>query len=158
MAIQIIFNVLIAFMWMFLSETYDFVAFVKGLMIGAILLFFLRRFLPGKYYIVRVYKLIKLNFIFLRELIFSTFAIIALVYKPKMTMEPGIFKLPTELKSDWELSLLSNLISLTPGTLTVAVGDDNRTLYIHAMDLPDVEAQINDIKNTFEKAILEVTR
>lgn len=76
----------------------------------------------------------------------------------RLTFEPGIFALPIEVEKDWEITLLSNLITLTPGTLTVAVSEDNTKLFIHAMHIDDIEDSINDIKNTFEKAIMEVTK
>nr|WP_279402050.1 Na+/H+ antiporter subunit E [Piscibacillus salipiscarius] len=104
------------------------------------------------------WKIISLILLFIKELIISTWNIVKLVYKPKLDVEPGIFALPTELRSNWEITLLANLISLTPGTLSVAVSDDYTTIYIHAMDMPDVEEEINEIKNTFERAIMEVTR
>ncbi|WP_188206232.1 Na+/H+ antiporter subunit E [Alkalibacillus aidingensis] len=158
MAIQIIFNVLIALMWMFLQETYTFLSFFTGYLIGIVLLFFLRRFVPDIYYMTRLYRTVKMCLLFLRELVLSSISIVKLAYKPTLDIEPGIFALPIELKSNWEIALLANLISLTPGTLSVAVADDNSKIYIHAMDLPDVESSINEIKETFEKAIMEVTR
>ncbi|MDQ0158701.1 Na+/H+ antiporter subunit E [Alkalibacillus salilacus] len=159
MAIQIILNLLVALMWMFLSESYTTPTFFVGYIIGIGLLFLLRRFLPDIFYIVRLYRIFKLFvFIFIKELILSSVNIVALAYKPKLNVEPGIFKLPVELKSSWEITLLSSLISLTPGTLSVAVAEDQSSIYVHAMDLPDIEESINDIKATFEKAIMEVTR
>ncbi|MFD2637622.1 Na+/H+ antiporter subunit E [Piscibacillus salipiscarius] len=158
MALQILLNILIAVLWMFLTESYNFLTFFTGYLIGMALLFFLRRFVPDAYYLERVWKIISLILLFIKELIISTWNIVKLVYKPKLDVEPGIFALPTELRSNWEITLLANLISLTPGTLSVAVSDDYTTIYIHAMDMPDVEEEINEIKNTFERAIMEVTR
>ena len=73
-------------------------------------------------------------------------------------MQPMIFAMPTEFEKDWEITLLSSLITLTPGTVVVHVSDDQRTLYIHAIDVDDVDEAIDSIKNTFEKAIMEVSR
>ena len=66
--------------------------------------------------------------------------------------------MPTVLEKDWEVTLLSSLITLTPGTIVVHVSDDQRTLYVHAIDVDDVEEAINSIKQSFEQAILEVSR
>ncbi|GEL77512.1 Na+/H+ antiporter subunit E [Tenuibacillus multivorans] len=158
MALQIILNILIAILWMFLKETYDFLTFFTGYLIGMALLFFLRRFVPDSYYLLRFFKVISLILLFIKELILSTWSVVKIAYQPKLNVQPGIFALPTELRSNWEITLLANLISLTPGTLSVAVSDDYTKIYIHAMDMPDVEESINDIKNTFERAIMEVTR
>lgn len=158
MALQIVINFIIAFMWMFLSESYTIVSFTFGFLLGIVLLFVLNRFTPGPFYVIKLTKIVKLTYIFFRELISSNLSIVKLVYKRKPTFEPGIFVLPTELETEWEVTLLSNLITLTPGTLTISVSDDNSKLYIHAMDINTVEEEIHAIKDTFEKAIMEVTR
>lgn len=158
MPFQIIVNIIIAVMWMFLTESYTFSAFFSGYIIGILLLLILRRFIPGSFYMKRVFKIVQLILLFIKELILSNIDIVRHVYKPKQNFEPGIFALPTELKSNWEITLLANLISLTPGTLSIAVSDDNSHIYIHAMDVGDSEEAISSIKNTFEKAIMEVTR
>lgn len=158
MAFQILVNIIISFMWMFLSESYTFETFIYGYVIGAVLLLFLHRLFPGTYYLRKVYKVIVLILIFIRELILSNISIVKMVYGPKLNFEPGIFSYPIELKKDWQITLLANLISLTPGTLTVAISEDQSQIFIHAMHIDTIEDSINDIKNTFEKAIMEVTK
>lgn len=158
MTFQIVVNMLIALIWMFLSESYTLITFLFGYLVGVILLTLLHRFFPGPFYFKPIYKLMTLCLIFIRELILSNLEIIKFVYRKKNDFEPGIFVLPIEVKKDWEITLLSNLITLTPGTLTVAVSEDNTKLFIHAMHIDDIDDSINDIKNTFEKAIMEVTK
>lgn len=157
MAFQIVLNVFLAFMWMFIKVSYDFSSFVKGYFFGLLIIFVFRRFFNSRFYLGRVFAVIKLTLIFLRELILSNFAVVKVVLKPKLDMRPGIFAYETVLTKDWEITLLSSLITLTPGTLVVEVSDDNKTLYIHAMDIEDVEDAISSIKLSFEKAILEVS-
>lgn len=158
MAFQILINIIIAIMWMFLSESYTMPSFIAGYIWGILLVLLLNRFIPGRFYGIRVFKIIKLALIFLRELVSSNLSILKLVYTPKPEIEPGIFALPLEVKSNWEITLLAHLITLTPGTLSVAVSDDNTTLYIHAIDIDEIDESIREIKDSFEKAILEVTR
>lgn len=158
MAFQIVVHLLISVMWMFLSESYTLASFSVGFLVGGVLLILLRKFLPGKLYLIRVFNIIKLLLIFIRELILSNIEIVKLVYKPKPNFEPGIFAYPTDLKSNWELTLLANLITLTPGSLSVAFSEDNKTIFVHAMHIENVEDEIQSIKETFEHAIKEVTR
>jgi multicomponent Na+:H+ antiporter subunit E len=96
--------------------------------------------------------------IFARELILSNISVLKAVLKPSLDMKPGIFAFETVLTKDWEITILSNLITLTPGTLVVEVSEDNRILYIHAMDIADKVEAVDSIKNTFEKAIMEVSK
>lgn len=158
MAFQIVINLIIAVMWMFLSETYTLTSFISGYILGIVLLLLLNRYIPGRFYLDRLLKVIQLILLFIKELIKSNIDIVKLVYTPKPEIEPGIFAYQTELETDWELTLLANLITLTPGTLSVAISNDNSIIYIHAMDIDDINESIQSIKMTFEKAIMEVTR
>lgn len=158
MAIQILLNIVLAFLWMFIKGSYDHISFLKGYLFGILIIYVLRRYFNSRFYLVKIWAFIKLTLIFLWELIKSNIAIVKIVLKPKLDMRPGIFALETDLTKDWEITLLSSLITLTPGTLVIDVSDDNKILYVHAMDIGDVEEEIGGIKNTFEKAIMEVSR
>lgn len=157
MAFQILLNVFLAFMWMFIKVSYDLSSFIKGYIFGLIILFVFRRFFTSRFYLSRVYAAIKLTLIFLKELVLSNIAVLKVILKPKLDMRPGIFAFETVLTKDWEITVLSSLITLTPGTLVIDVSDDNKTLYIHAMDISDVDDAVKSIKESFEKAILEVS-
>ena len=106
----------------------------------------------------RVWAVIKLITLFLKELVMANIQVLFLIVQPKMPIKPAIFALPTVLEKDWEITLLSNLITLTPGTLVIDISPDSKTLYIHALHYDDADEAINSIKNTFEKAIQEVSR
>ena len=158
MAFQILLNIALAFLWMFIKVSYDPISFIKGYLFGLLVIYVFRRYFQSRFYLFRVWAFIKLIFIFLKELIMSNISIVKIVLKPKLDMHPGIFALETDLTKDWQITLLSNLITLTPGTLVINVSEDNKILFVHAMDLGEVEVEINSIKNTFERAILEVSR
>ncbi|MGO4887272.1 Na+/H+ antiporter subunit E [Anaerobacillus sp. MEB173] len=158
MAYQIIINLVIAFVWMFLQNSWDSVTFLLGYLLGLGILFVLRRFFSHHFYFVTVLAIIKLVMIFFKELILSNVTVIKQILDPKLNIKPGVFAYPTELKSDWEITTLACLITLTPGTVTVDVSMDNKVLYIHAMDIPHKQEVVRQIKETFEKAIMEVSR
>lgn len=132
--------------------------FIIGYLIGLILIIMMRRFFKDRLYIGRLCATVKLTLLFFKELILSNISVLRVVLRPKMNIQPMIFALPTDLEKDWEITLLSSLITLTPGTIVLNVSDDQRTLYIHAIDVDDVDEAIDSIKNTFEKAIKEVSR
>jgi multicomponent Na+:H+ antiporter subunit E len=158
LAFQILLNVVLAFLWMFIKVSYDPISFIKGYIFGLLIIFVLRRSFGSRFYLFRLWSFIKLVFIFIKELILSNIAIVKVVLKPKLDMSPAIFAMDTELTKDWQITLLSSLITLTPGTLVIDVSEDNKTLFIHAMNIGELEDEINSIKSSFEKAILEVSR
>lgn len=158
MAFQILLNFFIAVVWMFMTSSLTASTFVIGYIIGLLLIIMTRRFFKDRLYVWRIWAAIKLTLIFLRELLLSNISVLMLVIKPKLSLQPMIFAMPTDLKEDWEITLLSSLITLTPGTIVIHVSDDQRTLYIHAIDVDDVDEAIDSIKTTFERAIMEVSR
>lgn len=79
------------------------------------------------------------------------------MYKPKLDVNPAIFEYPLEIKKNWQIVMLSNMITLTPGTITVNISHDNSKLFIHRLDTENIQDEILAIKETFEKSILEVS-
>lgn len=158
MAFQILLNFFLAYTWMFLKNDYSANNFFVGYLLGLLIMLACRRFFTNRFYLVRVLAVLSLLLLFLKELVLSNISVLKHVLKPTLDMSPGIFALETDLKKDWEITLLANLITLTPGTLVVDVSLDNKVLYIHAMDIPEKHEAIDSIKNTFEKAIMEVSK
>ncbi|MBT2694939.1 Na+/H+ antiporter subunit E [Bacillus sp. ISL-55] len=158
MAFQILLNFILAFVWMFLKTSYSPASFFVGYFFGLLIIYIFRRFFTSRFYLLRVVAVLNLIYIFSLELILSNIAVLKAVLRPKLNIKPGIFAFPTELTEDWEITMLANLITLTPGTLVVDVSPDNKILYVHAMDITDADEAIQSIKNTFEKAIMEVSR
>ncbi|MBU9722543.1 MULTISPECIES: Na+/H+ antiporter subunit E [Bacillaceae] len=158
MPFQILLNITIAIIWMLLRNDFSGVEFLLGYIVGIVLLFVLRRFLRFDFYLIRVFAIVKLILLFIKELILSNIDVIKIVLSPKMDIKPGIIAVPTTLKTDWEVTLLASLISLTPGTLSMDFSEDGRTIFVHSIHVPDKNEAIKQIHTTFERAISEVTK
>ena len=109
-------------------------------------------------YFSRTRRILALIVLFIYELVLSTLKVTRLVLTPKMDLKPGIFAYPLRVDRDAEIALLANLITLTPGTLSVDVSEDRRTLYVHALDCSDPDQTREDIADGFERKILEAFR
>ncbi|SDI35073.1 Na+/H+ antiporter subunit E [Natribacillus halophilus] len=158
MAFQILLNIVIAIFWMALQGEYTSVNFVIGYVIGLGVVYFLRGSLNETFYMRRVWAIIKLIVIFIKELVVANLDMIRIVLSPKLNVTPGIIALRTDLKTDWEITILSMCITLTPGTMTMDYSQDGRTLYIHSIHMNSTQEVIDDVRNNFERAIQEVTK
>lgn len=156
MAIQITLNFLLAFIWLFLSGSYTFNNLLLGFLLGLGIVYLFNKALPGKFYLIRVYKIIKLIVVFLIELIKANIDVLKIVLRPKLQNQPGFFTYHTDLKTDWQIVLLSNLITLTPGTVVLGISDDRTKIYIHAIDFSTKEEEVEGIKSSLEKVVREV--
>jgi multicomponent Na+:H+ antiporter subunit E len=101
---------------------------------------------------------LSLILLFLRELVLSALKVAWLVVQPKLRIRPAIIAYPLTVTSDAQITLLANMITLTPGTLSVDVSDDRNTLYVHVIDMANKEELVGSIAAGFETSILRVTR
>lgn len=97
-----------------------------------------------------------LGVLFLKELMLSVWAVLVAVLQTELRTRPAIVAVPLTVRSDAGITLLADMISLTPGTTSLHVSEDRRTLYIHAMDAPDPDALVASIKDGFERAVMRV--
>jgi multicomponent Na+:H+ antiporter subunit E len=150
-----IWSIVFGGVWVAVSGAFTLPNLLLGSVFGAASLFFIRGHVGRTDLGFRLWPLISLIGLFLYELMMSAVKVAAMVLRPDMNLKPGIFAYETKLTKDSHITLLANLITLTPGTLTVDVSDDKTTLYIHAVDCSDIEATRADIKNGFERKIRE---
>lgn len=150
-------NILLAAGWMLMNGHYSSQDFLIGFVVGFFALSLTQPFQNKPEYGKRFYSLLKLVFTFIVQLIRGSLEVVWDVITPTHLSDPKIIKVPLTISSDFQIMLLANLVSLTPGSLTLDVSNDKKYLIVHAMFAKDEEAIIRDIKNTFERLILEVT-
>ena len=106
--------------------------------------------------IKKIFQIILFLMFYLKELILSNFRVLHDVLTPHHHMKPGFVAIPLDAKTDLEILVLLNLISMTPGTLSVDVTPDKETLFIHVMYLDEITEFRRMIKDEIESRVLEV--
>lgn len=148
------YNILLALAWAALTGSFTLTNFIFGLLLSVAVLYLATEQSNALNNIVRLGRIAALAMLFVRELVLSGWRVAKLVLSPDMKMAPGIFAYPLKVDRDFEITLLANLITLTPGTLSVDVSEDRRMLFVHAIDCSDVEAACHDIEQGFERRII----
>ena len=156
--IAFLFNLLLAIAWAAVSGSASPHNLLLGFVLGAIALAIVRQSIGRGAYVFRAGRILSLALLFLKELALSAWTVALTVLKPRMDIKPGIFAFPLTVDRDFEITLLANLITLTPGTLSVDVSEDRKVLYVHAIDCSDPAGARRDIANGFERKILEAFR
>jgi len=159
MRTRFLLNNLLTFVWVALTGTFTFLNFAFGFVLSFVALWLINRNNgEEKKYFKLVPRTISFVFFFLYELIKANVQVAYDVITPKFYMTPGIVRVPLDATSDLEITLLANLISLTPGTLSLDVSEDRKVLYVHSMYIADKDLFIQNIKNGFERRLLELLR
>jgi multicomponent Na+:H+ antiporter subunit E len=151
----VLINVVLAFTWAAVAGSFTLLNVLFGFLLGGLALSLIREQAGAPNYFRRALMVMQLVIIFLSELVQSSVRVAAIVLAPKRDLAPAIVAYPLDVESDFQITILANLITLTPGTLSLDVSEDGRTLYIHCIDVPDTDAAIADIKLTFERRIME---
>ena len=153
-------NVLLALTWAvaFGKFTPQHLAFGFGL--GYLILMFTRRALGPTHYFVKVPQVIGFAFFYLWQLFLSNLRVAYDVVTPTHYMKPGVIAVSLEARTDVEITMLANLITLTPGTLSLDLAPDRSVLYVHCMYIDDgnVDLARRHIKEGLERRVLQVLR
>lgn len=147
-------NVVLAVAWMALTASVNLSGLLVGFVIGYAALWLIQPLIGTSSYFRRVIAWIRLVVMFHYELVVSSIDVAIDVLTPRHRANPAIIEVPLDVKSDLGVLLVTNLISLTPGTLSLDVSDDRKTLFVHAMFADDPDALCHQLKSGMETWVI----
>lgn len=159
---RIIVFVFALLVWLALTDIKNYQEILIGIAIALLISFLTGHFLitteKSQHPVKRFIHFIFYVFKFIWEMIKANFEVAYLVIHPMLPIKPGIVKIKTKLTKDSAITVLSNSITLTPGTLTVDVNKDKQELYIHWIKVKtqNIDEATEQIGNRFEKSLTEV--
>lgn len=107
----------------------------------------------------RIFAAIEFLIFYLKEVFVSNMKVAHDVLTPTLHMNPALVHVPLEQPlSDVQLTALANLITMTPGTLSVDVAEDRKSLFIHAMYFEGEAALKEEVEDKYIKRILNVLK
>lgn len=152
-------NIVLTLVWAGLFGAVNPETLISGFLVSYAVLYFLSRSQQeSPAYFGKVPKIFSFIAYYLWELLKSNFIVAYDVLTPQHHMKPGVVAIPIRAETDFEIALLANLITMTPGTLSLDVSDDRKTLYVHAMYIDDPDALRADIRDNLERRVLEILR
>lgn len=151
--------------WIALTLTFNLQEIIGGLIVSFIVSlissqFFIHEKALYLFNPVKIFWLIAYIPIFIKELIKANIDVAKRSLNPKLPLNPGIVKVPTGMTSEYGLAMLCNSITLTPGTITMdVVEEDNRNyIYIHWIDVQSKEPEEagDMIKGSLESGVRRI--
>jgi multicomponent Na+:H+ antiporter subunit E len=154
----LVLNLLLSLAWIALTGQFTPVNLLIGFLLGYLLLWIMQRGNRSSPYFFKSRQALSFALFFAWEIIRANARVAYDVVTPRHHMKPGIVAIPLDADTDNEITILANLITLTPGTLSLEVSPDRRILYIHAMYIQDADQFRLNIKEELERRLLEVLR
>lgn len=151
-------NIVLAVIWALMNERFRLVDLGVGFVFGYVLLLFLQPLIGQSVYFSKLLQIARFLLFFLKELIVANLRVAYHVITPKSSFKPGILAVDLEWANDLERTLVANVITLTPGSFSVDISPDRRYLYVHVMDVDQADKVRVELKEQYEKSLLEVLR
>jgi multicomponent Na+:H+ antiporter subunit E len=156
--ITFVWILLLSLLWVAMTEQFSLANLATGFVLGYFVIFITQRIAGGGGFLVRFPRFLVLVGYFIWELIVANARVAYDVLTPTYYMRPGIVALPLDARTDVEITFLANLISLTPGTLSLDLSSDRTVLYVYTMFIRDRDEFIRTIKDGLERRLLEALR
>jgi len=99
---------------------------------------------------------IRLVFLVTWDIVIANVAVARLVLGPSARLRPAFIEVPLALTHPQSITLLASIITMTPGTVSADFSDDQKILHVHALDCADAQAMVADIKNRYERPLMEI--
>ncbi len=150
-------NILLSILWAAVIGSFSLQTLGTGFAIGYAVLTLSEPLWPGTSYAKKFWLSVGLVLYFTAELIQSGIRVGIEVIRPEFQMKPGIVYIPLDLDTELGITILANLITLTPGTISLFVTDENEQLCIHTMYTGDSPDEVRrSIKEGFEAWVISV--
>lgn len=150
-------NILLALAWAGLNGHFTLESLIVGTIAGRVVLLILAHGgVLSRREVRRVERALSLLVYLLQQIVLANFRLTKDVLSIRHRMRPGVIRLPLSVTTDGEILLLSAMINITPGSVALDVSEDRQSMYVHIMNIATVEEAKNEIKNGFERRILDL--
>ena len=143
-------------LWLMLARSVSPGSLLMALFLAVSIPFFTDAFWPGRPKIKRFGVLLRFTPVFLWDILVANLRVAWLIVNVTKKLEPRWLVIPLDLDNAQGITMLANVISLTPGTVSAEVGPDRHTLLVHALHTEDPDAVIAEIKERYERPIKEI--
>jgi len=149
-------TLLLTALWLLLNNTLGLGHILLGLFLGWAIPLLISGFLIE---VPPVRKPLRLCLFMLKvfyDIVIANMHVAKLVLGPRENLQPAFVEVPMAIENDFVLAMLTSIISLTPGTVSAGLSEDHKVLILHALDAPDIEALVADVKSSYEAPLLEI--
>jgi multicomponent K+:H+ antiporter subunit E len=144
--------------WLFLVNTITFGHLFLGTLLGIAIPWFTNRFWPERPKIAKPFLLFRFFFLtFVADVIVANITVVRLFLLPDISrLRPRFIEIPLDTQDPMVITILASVISLTPGTVSAEVSEDQKTLIVHGLDVADETLAVQTIKTRYEAPLKEI--
>ncbi|WML91291.1 Na+/H+ antiporter subunit E [Thiothrix lacustris] len=149
-------SVFLLLVWLLLNNTVAMGHVVLGAVLALLIPLLTLGFWPERVVVRHPWVLLKFLLVVLWDIVVANLHVAALILGSARTLQPAFMVMELDIRSPLGASILANTISLTPGTVSCELSTDRRQLLIHALHVDDVDASLREMKQRYERPLMEV--
>jgi multicomponent K+:H+ antiporter subunit E len=143
-------------LWGVLTDAASTGTLVLGTLLALALPFAVVSFWPDAPAVARPGRLLPFAASIAWDMVVANWSVARRVVGPLAALHPALIEVPLDLRNPFAATLLGSIVSLTPGTVSIDVDREHWVLQVHALDAPDPEALVREIKRRYEIPIREI--
>lgn len=145
-------------MWLLLNQTLAPGQILLGTALAILLSWASRYLRPLQPSLRRVWLVVPLVLMVLRDVIRSNVGVarIVLGLVRDRKVRSGFVRIPLDMRDPHGLAVLSAIVTSTPGTVWVGLDDEGKRLTLHVLDLRDEAEWIRWIKQRYERLLMRI--
>jgi multicomponent K+:H+ antiporter subunit E len=145
-------------LWAALTNAASAGTLLLGLLLALVLPFVVAPFWPDALRVSRPGVAVKFAARIVWDMLLANWAVARRVVGPVAKLHPAFVEVPLDLRDPFAATVLGSIVSLTPGTVSIDVDRERWVLQVHALDAPDPEMLVRQIKQHYEQPIKEIFR
>lgn len=150
-------TVLLALVWLLLVNRFSINSLLFGLFLGVVIPFVTGPYWPNRPKLSNPLKIIEYILIVIWDIIVANVVVARLVvFKRNEQLSPNWIAIPLKLRTPEAITVLAGTITLTPGTVSADLSSEGHFLLVHCLDAPDPEAVRDEIKERYERRLVEI--
>lgn len=153
---QPLMSVTLFLVWLLLYNSIAPIVVAGGLILAVVVPLYTARFWPEYPGTVRIGRLLRFVLLVLYDIVVANMRMLVLILGPASRWRPHFFVIPLDLRQPFPITLLASVITLTPGTVSANLSGDRRSLLVHGLDVEDPHEAAQQIKDRYEKALMEI--
>lgn len=149
-------SLLLFVVWLLLNNSFSVGHIVLGLVLALLIPWLVKPLQSVRAEISSGWLLLSYILRVLADIVVANFEVAWRVIRPSRYLRPAMIAIPLDLKTRLAITVLTNTISLTPGTVSAEISEDHCWLFVHVLDLENEAELVQQIKQRYEAPLKEI--
>jgi len=150
-------TLLLTAVWLLMVNHFSLNSLLFGFFLGIVIPIFTQPYWPDRPALRNPLMITEYILVVLYDIVVANVVVAALVlFRSNKSLHPAWVSVPLELRTPEAITVLAGTITLTPGTVTADVSDHGHTLLVHCLNAPDPAEIRDEIKQRYERRLMEI--